>query len=89
MRYPYNTSSLVDPSSIPLILLSEVQTVLNPYSSLLFFYPNKCFQYPTIVALKHEETGTYSEKITKITPFINENNWEGVNYDQTKIIGKT
>ena len=82
MRYPYNTSSLVDPSSIPLILLSEVQTVLNPYSSLLIFYPN-------IVALKHEETGTHSEKITKITPFINKNNWEGVNYDQTKIIGKT
>ena len=37
MRYPHNASALVDPASITIILLSEVQTLLNPYLYLVPF----------------------------------------------------
>ena len=37
----------------------------------------RCFQYSVTVALNHEEI---KKRITKIKPFINKYNWEGINY---------
>ena len=39
---------------------------------------NKCFKYAVTVALNHEEIKNYSKRTTKIKPFINKNNWEGI-----------
>ena len=36
----------------------------------------KCFQYTLIVALNHEKIGKHSERIMKIKPLINNNDWE-------------
>ena len=45
---------------------------------------NKCFEYAVTVMLKHEEIGKHSERITKIKPFINKYNWEGINFPSEK-----
>ena len=45
---------------------------------------NKCFQYAVTVALNHEEIGKYSERITKIKPFINEYNWKRKDFPSEK-----
>ena len=45
---------------------------------------NKYFQYAITVALNHEEIGKHPERITKIKPFINKYNWEGINYPSEK-----
>ena len=39
---------------------------------------NKCFQYPVTVALNHEENKKDPEKITKIKPFTDKYDWEGI-----------
>ena len=45
---------------------------------------NKCFQYCVTVALNREEIGKKNpERITRIT-FINEYDWEGINYPPEK-----
>ena len=36
------------------------------------------------VALNHEEIGKHSERITKIKPFINKYNWEGIQFSSGK-----
>ena len=36
------------------------------------------------VALNNEEIGKYSERITKIKPFINKYKWEGINCPSEK-----
>ena len=50
---------------------------------------NKCFQYAETVALKQEEIikkKTYT--ITKVKPFTNKYDWEGINLHQKKMIEK-
>ena len=41
---------------------------------------NKCFQYAVTVALNFEEIKKDPQRITKIKPFINKYNWEGISY---------
>ena len=48
---------------------------------------NKCFQYAITVGLNYEEIGKHAERITKIKPFINKYNWEGINYTSEKMTG--
>ena len=45
---------------------------------------NKCFQYAVTVMLNYEEIGKHSEKITKIKPFINKHNLDGINFPSEK-----
>ena len=53
---------------------------------------NKCFQYDVKVVLNHKEIKKDLQRITKIKPFINIYNWEGINLtsekDDWKIIEK-
>ena len=53
---------------------------------------NRCFQYATTLALNHKEIGKDSGRITKIKPFIDKYDWEGIDYpsekDNTKNIEK-
>ena len=41
---------------------------------------DKFFQYAVSVASNHKEKGKRPKRITKIKPFINKYNWEGINY---------
>ena len=45
---------------------------------------NKCFQYAVTVALNHDEIKKDPQRITKIKPFINKYNWEGINFPSEK-----
>ena len=49
---------------------------------------NKCFQYAVTVTLNYEEIKKDPQRITKIKPFINKYNWEVINFQQKKMIGK-
>ena len=43
---------------------------------------NNCYQYAVIVTLNHEEIGKHPERITKIKPVIDKDNWEEINYPE-------
>ena len=45
---------------------------------------NKCFQYAVTVALNYEEIKKDPQRTTKIKPFINKCNWEGINFPSEK-----
>ena len=45
---------------------------------------DKCFQYTVTIALNHEEIKKDPQKTTKIKPFINRYNWEGINFPSEK-----
>ena len=45
---------------------------------------NKCFHYAVTVALDYEKIKKDTQRITKIKPFINKCNWEGINYPTKK-----
>ena len=50
---------------------------------------NKWFQYPVTVALNYEEIKTDLQRITKVKPFINKYNWEGINFSiRKRLLGK-
>ena len=44
------------------------------------FYDDKCFQYAVVAALHHAEIDSHPERITKLEPFINRYNWDGITY---------
>ena len=50
---------------------------------------NKCFQSTLSVVLNHEQIKKDLETITKIQPFIDEYNWEGINYPSERYDWKT
>ena len=41
---------------------------------------NKCFQYSITVSLYHKEIKNNPERVSKIKPFINNHNWENINF---------
>ena len=41
---------------------------------------NKCFQYSKILALNHENIESHPERISNIKPFIDQYNWEGIEF---------
>ena len=45
---------------------------------------NKCFQYAVTVTLNHEGIKKDSQRIAKFKPFINEYNWEWINFPSEK-----
>ena len=45
---------------------------------------NKCFQYGVTAALNYEEVKKDPQRITKIKPFTNKYNWEGINFPSEK-----
>ena len=45
---------------------------------------NKCFQYVITTTLNHEEIKKDPQRITKIKPFINKYNWEGIHFPSEK-----
>ena len=49
---------------------------------------SRCFQDAVTVALNYEKIKKDPQKITKIKPFINKYNWEGINFPLKKDDGK-
>ena len=49
--------------------------VLNPENN-----DNKCFQYSVTLSLYHEQIGKNYYGVPKIKPFINNLNWENINF---------
>ena len=45
---------------------------------------NKCFQCAITVPLNYEEITKDPKRITKIKPFINKHNWEGIHFPAEK-----
>ena len=45
---------------------------------------NICFQYTVPTLLNYEEIKKNPRRITKIKPFINKYNWEGINFPLEK-----
>ena len=41
---------------------------------------NKCFQYSITVALNHQNIENHPERISNIKPFIDQHNWEGIDF---------
>ena len=41
---------------------------------------NKCFQYSITAELNHQNTENHPERILNITPFIDQYNWEGIDF---------
>ena len=55
--------------------LALKRSVLNPLNN-----DNKCFQYSVIFSLYNEETGKNCCRISTIRPYINNLNWENINF---------
>ena len=60
--------------------IKSKKAIINPINEK----DNKCFQYVITVGLNYEEIGKHAERIKKIKPFINKQNWEGINYPSEK-----
>ena len=45
---------------------------------------SQCFQQAITVALNQGEIGKHTERIAKVRPFIDNHNWEGINYPSEK-----
>ena len=41
---------------------------------------NKCFQYSITAALNHQNIENHPERISNIKPFIDQYNWEGIDF---------
>ena len=41
---------------------------------------NKCFNYSVTVALNHQNIENHPERISNIKPFIDQYNWEGIDF---------
>ena len=61
-------------------LIKNEKATINPFNKK----DNKCFQYAVTVALTYEEIKKDPQRITKIEPFINKYNWEGIIFPSEK-----
>ena len=55
--------------------IRKKKATLNPKNT-----DDKCFQYTAAIALNYGKIESHPERVSSIKPFINEYNWEGVNY---------
>ena len=44
---------------------------------------NKCFQYAVAVSLNHDKINRNPQRVSKIRPYINEYNWDGIDFPST------
>ena len=55
--------------------LRNKRGTINPQNN-----DDKCFQYAIIVALNYQNIENHVERISNIKPFINQYNWEGIEF---------
>ena len=59
--------------------LKNKQPTINPKNN-----EDKCFQYAVTVSLNHRQIKNYSERITRVKPFINQYNWNDIDFSSHK-----
>ena len=77
LYYDLNKTSLneEDDTKISERWLEEKQATINPQ--------NNCFQYALTVALNYEKINNNRHRISKIKPFIDQYNWNEINFPST------
>ena len=55
-------------------LLINKRPTMNPKNK------DKCFQYSVTVALNHQNIENHPERISNIKPFVDQYNWEGIDF---------
>ena len=58
--------------------LKDKKSIINPKN-----YDNKCFQYAVTLALNLDKIKKKPQRVSKITPFIEQYNWEDINFPST------
>ena len=66
-----NTSTFIETPD----LIKNKRCTINPQNN-----SNNCFQYSVTLPLYHQEIKCHPERISKIKPFINNLNWESINF---------
>ena len=59
--------------------LKNKKATINPKNNT-----DSCFQYAIIAALNHKQIKNHPERISKIRPFIDQYNWNGINFSSQK-----
>ena len=55
--------------------LKKKRAAVNPRNK-----DNECLKYATMLALNHEKVGKDPQRISKIKPFVNKYNWQGIEF---------
>ena len=58
--------------------MKDKKSTINPKNNNY-----KCFQYAVTVALNHDKINNHPQKVSKIRPFINQYNWNGIDFPST------
>ena len=65
--------------------LKNKKCTINPQSK----NDNRCFQYSVIVALNYQKIKKNPARVSKIKPFINQYNWDRINFPPQEQDDKT
>ena len=60
-------------------MVKKQKAIINPQNKK----DDKCFQYALTVALNHEQIKNNPERISKIEPFIDQYNWNKIDFPFT------
>ena len=60
--------------------IKSPEWVLNKRATINPKNKDRCFQYSTTIALNHQNIKNYPERISNIKLFINQYNWEGIDF---------
>ena len=60
-------------------MVKKQKAIINPQNKK----DDKCFQYALTVALNHEQIKNNPERISKIEPFIDQYNWNEIDFPFT------
>ena len=58
--------------------IKDKRSIINPKNN---YY--KCFQYAITVALNHDKINKHPQRVSKIKPFIEQYNWNGIDFPPT------
>ena len=56
--------------------MNNKKSTINPQNTEV----NNCFQYSIVAALNHQKISNYSEIISNLKPFINNYNWNDIEF---------
>ena len=61
--------------------IKDKKSTINPKNN-----DYKCFQYAVTVALNYDKINNNPQKVSKIKPFIDQYNWNDIDFLQVKIV---
>ena len=60
--------------------IKSPELILNKRATIYPKNKDKCFQYSITVALNHQNIENHPERISNTKPFIDQHNWEGIDF---------